>query len=476
MVYHPDAWYGEDWNPLSYGRTFDFTRPFFEQFAELQRSVPRLGIDIVNCQNSYYCNYCGDDKNCYLDIAGEGNEDCFFNLFTKFSKDCCDCTFAYHSALCYQSIQTYNAYNSNYSMYCEDTSDSQFCFDMKGCKNCLFSSNQRQKEHCIFNEQFSKSEYAKKLAELDLGSFVRREQFLQKWNEFRTGNAIHRDQYLLNCENSSGDNLKNCKNTFFSFNASNCEDSKYLYDVLDAKDCQDLNYSLYKPEVSYELISTLQMTYSAFSMASHYCSSVLYCEMCNNSENLFGCIGLRHKKFCILNKQYTQEEYEKMRSRIMEHMKRTGEWGEFFQASISPWGYNETVAQEYFPLTKEEALQKGFTWYENPHERADSPQIYQIPDHIRDVKDAIVEETLACISCGKNYKIIAQELAYYKRKEIPIPRKCPLCRHLSRNALRAPRKLFERNCTQCGAATKSSIDAKRPEKVFCEKCYMGALY
>ena len=29
----------------------------------------------------------------------------------------------------------------------------------------------------------------------------------------------------------------------------------------------------------------------------------------------------------------------------------TGEWGEFFPSSLSPFGYNETVAQEYFPLT-----------------------------------------------------------------------------------------------------------------------------
>ena len=31
-------------------------------------------------------------------------------------------------------------------------------------------------------------------------------------------------------------------------------------------------------------------------------------------------------------------------------MKKTGEWGEFFPSSISPFGYNETVAMEYYPI------------------------------------------------------------------------------------------------------------------------------
>ncbi len=476
VIYHPDAWYGDNWDAFAYARPFDFSRPFFEQFAELQRSVPRLGIDIVNCQNSYFCNYCGDDKDCYLDIAGEKNEDCYFNLFTKYSKNCVDCTFAYHSTLCYETIQAYNAYNVDYSMYCDDSSDSNFCLDIKGTKNCLFCANLRQKEYCILNEQYSKEDFLKRLQELNLGSYEKREECIKKWNQFRIKNAIYKDAYLFNCENCSGDNLKNCKNTHWSFNATNCEDCKYLYDVLDAKDCQDLNYSLYKPEVAYELISTLNMTYSAFNMASHYCNNTFYSEMCNHSGNLFGCIGLKHKNYCILNKQYTKEEYEDLKARIIEHMKKTGEWGEFFPASISPWGYNETVANEYFPLEKEEAKKQKFTWYENPNEPKIHPQNYKIPDNIADAPDTIINETLACIDCKKNYKIIQQELKYYRQKNIPIPRKCPSCRHQHRIKLRLPRCLFNNKCSNCEKEILTPFKPEQREKVYCEKCYLDAVY
>lgn len=475
-VYHPDAWYADDWDPMSYGRSFDFKRPFFEQFAELQRMVPRLGIDIVNCQNSYYCNYCGDDKDCYLDIAGEANEDCYFDLFTKYSKNCVDCTFAYHSTLCYETIQAYNAYNVRDSMYCDDTSDSWFSFDLKGTKHALFCTNLRQKEYAVINQPCSKEEFEKKLSELNLGSYTARQRAMQTWENFRVKNAIFRDSYLLNCENCTGNDLKNCKNTHASFNATNCEDSKYLYDVLDAKDCQDLNYSLYKPEVAYELISTLAMTYSAFNMASHHNSNVFYCEMVNNSSNLFGCIGLKHKEYCILNKQYTKEEYEELVPRIIEHMGKNKEFGEFFPAAISPWGYNETVAQEYFPLSRDEALKAGFSWYDNPNEPSKQPQAYEIPDHIRDVPNSVTKEVLACTACEKNFRIIEQELAYYRQQELPLPRKCPDCRHRDRIGRRLPRHLFERTCTKCSAAVKSPIESSRPEQVYCEPCYLASMY
>jgi len=63
---------------------------------------------------------------------------------------------------------------------------------------------------------------------------------------------------------------------------------------------------------------------------------------------------LNTAKYCILNKQYTKEEYEKLMPKIIEYMEKTEEWGEFFPASLSPFGYNETIAMEYFPLTREE--------------------------------------------------------------------------------------------------------------------------
>ena len=278
---------------------------FFEQFADLMAKVPRIGMDLVNCENSDYCNYCGDNKNCYLDIAGEGNEDCFFNLFTKHSTDVMDSTFAYNSELVYESISCYECYNIRSSMYMESCSDCSFCFDLKGCKDCLFSSNLRQKQYCIYNKQYSKTKYEEYLKSLNLDTYNGQMQALADWHKLIQGSK-HKYAQIISSENCTGDNIKNSKNTHESFNVSNCEDVKYCYDALDAKDCQDINYSLYNPESSYELISTLNMQFSAFCMASHYCSSTFYSDQCNNSSDLFACIGIETEKILHLEQAVQQ--------------------------------------------------------------------------------------------------------------------------------------------------------------------------
>lgn len=475
-IYHPDQWYGDKWDPTSYGREFDFEKSFFEQFQQLMLAVPRLGIDIVNCENSYYCNYCGDDKNCYLDIAGEANEDCYYDLFTKYSKNVVDCTFVYNSELCYECINCYGCYNLQHSIYCDNCSDLYFCFDLIGCRNCLFSANLRNKEYYIFNKPYSKEEYEKYLRTIGLGSFKQREKLKAGWEKFKLENAFFRYANLTNCENCSGDNLKNCKNTFFSFNASGCEDSKYLYDVLDAKNCQDLNYSLYKPELSYELISTLAMNKSAFCMASHYNSEVYYCDMVNNSSNLFGCIGLNHKQYCILNKQYSKEEYEDLVSRIIGYMKKTGEWGNFFPLDLSPFAYNETVSNEYFPLTKDQALVKDFRWIDGNNEKIYKGPDLEISDDIKDASDIFSKEVLICEESKKPYKVIIEELKFYRRMGIPIPRKSPDQRHKDRMKLRNPRKLFKKKCFNCKTIVETTYTGDEVKKLCCEDCYKKLIY
>lgn len=475
-IYQPAEWYSDKWNPMDYGRDFDFERPFFEQFNDLMHDVPRLGIDIVNCENSDYCNYCGDDKNCYLDIAGEANEDCYYNLFVKSSKDVVDCTFAYTCTLCYECINCYDCYNCQNCIYCDNCSDCFYCFDLIGCKNCLFSHGLRNKEYCIFNEQKTKEEYDEYLNSLKMGSHSQRKKLAEGWQKFCLENAVYRANYHLNCENCSGNNLKNCKNTFESFNATNCEDSAYLYDVLDAKDCMDMNYSLYNPEFSYEIISTLSMNKCAFSMASHYNSDIFYCDLINNSSNLFGCIALNHGEYCILNKQYSKEEYEKMVPKIIEHMKSTGEWGQFFPVELSPFAYNETVANEYFPMSKEDVQAKGWRWKDSDTEKMYKGPRAELPDDIADASLDLTKEILQCEQSEKLFKLIPQELNFYKRQNIPIPRCAPNQRHLDRMDLRNPRRLFENKCSQCSNDLKTSYGPGRPEKILCDSCYRAALY
>jgi len=124
-----------------------------------------------------------------------------------------------------------------------------------------------------------------------------------------------------------------------------------------------------------------------------------------------------------------------LREKILDHMKKSGEWGEFFPIEMSPFAYNETIAQEYFPITKEFAKKMNWRWMEaDPKEFL--PQKFIVPQRISEVDESILKETLVCEKCGRNYKTTAQELVFYQKHMIPVPGQCHECRHARRFALK----------------------------------------
>ena len=157
-----------------------------------------------------------------------------------------------------------------------------------------------------------------------------------------------------------------------------------------------------------------------------------------------------------MNKQYDKENYEKIREQIVQELRSSGMYGEFFPQWVSPYGYNESSAQEQFPLSKEQALAQGFKW-------EDSERGTYGKENGKDI--------FACQQCKKNYRIIQREFDFYKRLSIPLPLLCPDCRHLRRITARGPNRLWKRNCANCDAGFETNYSPDRPEILYCETCY-----
>ena len=87
-------------------------------------------------------------------------------------------------------------------------------------------------------------------------------------------------------------------------------------------------------------------------------------------------------------------------------MKNTGEYGYFFPPEIAPVYYNETQAQVYMPLTKEEAIMKGFPWADSLGGIYGKETITKIADQLEDFQSEITKEIFKCESCEKNYNIV----------------------------------------------------------------------
>jgi hypothetical protein len=198
--------------------------------------------------------------------------------------------------------------------------------------------------------------------------------------------------------------------------------------------------------------------------------NVFYSDNCHASGNLFGCVSLRRENYCILNKKYTKEEYEKLRGRIVEHMEKNGEWGEFFPSKSSPFCYNESLAQDFYPLTKKQAAENGYAWKDEDF-RGNKPQKYKVPDKIKDVPEDILNELLACYKCSRNFKIMPLELKFYKKMGVAVPANCPTCRRLERQKRCSKMELWERNCDKCDKKITTVYPKAMGVKVYCEECY-----
>jgi len=476
-VYDQKAWWGDGWDPLSYGKDFDFSRPFFEQFRELQLKVPRMSLQQLGNENSEYTNYVSYLKNCYMLTTSDFNQDCYYGFWIERSKDCVNNFLIDSCERASGSIFSIGIYNSRDVYFSANCSDCNYLVDCRGCRSCTLCSGLRNKEYCFENMQYSKEEYERKVAGLTLHTHSGTQQAKETFYGLIRA-AIHPPIHKQGTVNdSSGDFLIDTDNCTDCYEVMNGKDCKHVIGGVDIKDVRDCCYA--NGELAYENCECFPAPYqSCFNLNSYTGRNLLYCDMCmNECQNLFGCVSLKKAKYCILNKQYSKEEYEALVPKIIDHMRQAGEWGEYFPVALSPFGYNQSEAFDDFPLTQEQTMQSGWKWTEQIDRVApDTVQAASLPDAITDVTDDITKQTIACEVTGKAFKIIPQELRYYRDTSMPLPRRSPEQRRIELLSARNPRHLFERPCMHCSKPMQTTYAPDRPEMVYCERCYLEAVY
>jgi hypothetical protein len=481
-VVHKDYWWSDKWDPRDYGREFDFTRGFFEQFSELMYKVPVFHIATERPENSLYTNYNMANKNCYLCSAGNFLEDSLYCYNAQESKDCVDCLFVYDCELCYQCVQVNASYNLSYCLNVKNCQDSWFLEDCEGCRDCLLCWNLRRKKFCILNEQYTEEEYRQKLKEYGLNTLVGVEDAKELWEKNRWEHA-KRSFHNYSVENCVGEYINESKNCVDCYSVQRGgEDLKYVFNAFpDFKDGMDCTYSGEKVELFYETMASgsncrmLLFDNLCFSGSSDvYCSQIM-----KASKNCFACCCMRNAEYCIFNKQYSKDEYEELVPKIVEHMKMRGEWGEFFDPQYSPFGYNETWAQEYFPLNRDEALRANFIWsdYEAPIPQAKKliSKDQELPD-ISEVPDVVLDWAIACEVSGRPFKIVKKELEFCRKHKLQIPRRHPDIRHSDRLKLRNTWQVYDRKCSKSAVPIKTSYPPDSSAKVYSEGEYLKEVY
>lgn len=431
-VYYFKDWMGDKWDAMDYGMEPNYERAFFEQFGELIEKVPVRSLNITNnMENCDFCNYGGFCKDCYLCIASFESQNCYYSRVPyKCNYDVdgfanIECQFVYECIICE------GCYECFFSQYSKSCSESAFLIDCISCKNCFGCVGLKHQEYCFLNKKYSPEEYKEKIDGIlnDRETLDKFKKFFQEFS-LKFPRKFNRNSQAENCSGDLVRHAKNCKDCFDIFYQEDCRYCELTGGTMQfSYDCTITGLNVAK---CYEQIGCLGCTDCAFGVYVSNNQNCYYLMNCQNCEHCFGCTGLKRKKHCIFNKQYSPEEYEKTVAQIIEKMIERGEWGEMFPMEISPFEYHETLANDYFPLEKIETKEKA-------------------------------------------WKTIKQEEEFLKKYGIALPNKSPEARALARLHSMNPYKLWERT-TQDGVQVQSPYSPERPEIILSEKAYQNHMF
>lgn len=478
-VYSPKAWFSDKWSALDYGREYDFSKPFFEQYAELLRSVPKPSMDNDDGLASVNCKYTNDfamSKNCYLVVKAWKLENVMYTFWAVSGHDFMDAHISFgKDEGNYETVNTEHCYQCRYTYDSRSCSDCAFVYDCRNCDRCFMCTGLRGKSYCFKNEEVGKERYEEIVKEYALHTYSGTERAKKEFEPILQ-NHPRKALRLVNCKDCYGDLIFNSNDCKYCFVVLNSEHYKYCNYADGAKDSYDSDAGG-GGELMYESDLSAFSSRVVGSFLAWQCQDSSYLTHTYRSRDCFGCSGLKDARYCILNKQCTKEEYEKSVPKIRQHMEdmpfidsrgRKHIFGDYPPIELSYFPYNDTAAQSLYPLTKKKAKGEHFGWME-PSKTEDSQgaiPAQDLPDSIFDVTDDILQKTIISKSSNRKYRITQQELLFYRKYKIPLPRESFFERHEKRSRMATSFRLYERKSDKSGKPIVTSYPPDAPEKIW----------
>lgn len=471
VVYCQDCWWSDRWDPLSFARDYDWSKDFFTQYDELRRAVPRVALTNTNSENSEYTNYAGNNKSCYLMFANSygNNENCAYGVGTRKCHNAYDTLNVHDSELVYDTADSGFCHRVVGAVNCQACTEAWYIEDCNNCQYCIGCKGLRNKQYCIFNQQYTKTDYEAQMQQFQLHTPAGLSSVRKQWEQFRL-TVPSRYSHQLKSENCTGDYITNSANCTVCYDVNETEQSKFIkFSIGQVRQCYDVSYTG-TAELGYEDVSLVDAYNCHFSNITWWSvRNLKYCELCFNTADCFGSISLRKKRYCILNKVYNATEYASLVERIIQQMQtqpyvdgggRIYRYGEFPPAEQSPFTYEESVAEDFFPT--QSAVSSNAT------------------------ATATVANVKLCIHCAKAFKLIPAELEFYQTMGLPQPDACFNCRHQKRLRHKSGVQLWPRQCacqqsghghvTVCAKPFETTYSPERQEIVYCEQCYNHEMF
>ncbi len=243
--------------------------------------------------------------------------------------------------------------------------------------------------------------------------------------------AVTIGPYTVDCEYV--EYLYRSKNCYFILDGFYLEDCLYIRYGAFSKILVDCG-SVFESEKCYESIDSNKCYSCTYVMDCYGSTDCHFSALLNACTNCFGCVGLSHKKFCILNKQYTKEEYLKEVERLkkenpekllaqMLDLKQQIPHPANRQSNTqnSPYGnYIYDSKNCYWCFNTLHSENSGYTYYHsravncwdmyrgggNPETNAQTERCYENTDSTCNYECAFVAFSDNCSNCYYSYRLV----------------------------------------------------------------------
>jgi len=474
-----DEWHARDFSLIHQDLFIEHS--FFNQLFNLATSVPLSAYKNVEKPVNSIARISLGDEDSYF-VEGCQSKRCFYCTDSFNIEDSAEVCWSDHVNNSYNVLRSHNISGCRVVRESRECLSSLFIFDCRNCEFCFMSWNQRNKKYLFRNEQLTPEEWHRRLAEIDFGDFDVFDKYYQEFFAKLNSETIWPENFNDKCQNSTGEYLEktlNCERSWY------CDGAKNSYFGLwdnfgsenNALGCHPGSSHCYGNAAAFNCQNCL------FNYFAIRCQNCEYCIECYDCENCFGCVGLKRKKFCILNKQYSEDEYWKVLDELKCVMLDRGEYGKSlplkfsltpFSSSSFDLGFSqsEKTSEQLEAFDFEPSLDGAFGDWTNKT----FYQIENLPKKIDEINDEWLGRAIISTDYQRPFTILKPELAFYKKLRLPARREHFIKRIEEMWKTLNKLEQEEKFCLRCQKKITVAKNTAYPQrKIFCRECYLSYL-
>ncbi|MEK7105338.1 MAG: hypothetical protein AAB865_01505 [Patescibacteria group bacterium] len=476
-----DEWASADYS--SFGKSIDPSRSVMDQLWDLVCVVPHNPTRCVQTIDSVAVG-CVSSQSSYCVSMSHVVNRCFYTYALLQGEDCLDAGNGMQVARSYQCGGSNEISDCQYIYESRACLNSSFLFDCWNCDSCFGATNQRNKKHLFFNEQLTKEEYDRRVAEIDLSDATVADTYWKRFLSLWKTDGVWPATFGYGNEEAEGEHLFGCVRSEGCFWQNKSTDCYRLRLGAGNNGCAYASGEGYEQDC-YMTTGGTYGSKNKFCASGSKCMSCEYCHNCRECENCFACVGLQYKKFHIFNKEYSEEEYWKRVDELKCRMMDDGEYGKFFPAKFSASGFEYSAGAIYAGYSPEQLAAIGAPTFDPRRGQVFGPQPTEaqtieasaIPTRLDDPNVLeVIGKAIHDPELDRNFTILPAEFEIYKAKRWPLPRRHFVSRLT--DLVRLSNSPIEEQAT-CGSCSQSITTYRNfsfPTRiVYCNACYLKFL-